>query len=326
MTHDECINGWIEQYDELLVYLDKISYKNFDCEEIIKLLSEKYSIVDVYGNGRRAHIQLLKNGHKMVVSVKINKDNSIDLMNTAECWFASNDRRKCSVSGLREDYYKSIALENGGCFKTGSYTYMIDIYNTENDKCQTHYRRNKDDAYQFAREQQQHLSTLRQCYFIVIHKCEIEDWPYTITPIPNSRYIISTKTKKETKFEMRKKLKFDFFADEYFYDRQVKYEHDTKIEEDVMIIVVMSVVKLDSEGNLETDMQLYSTKDEAREKSNEIIEDWMRKNGFTFDEDKLNDKYSHLKLCEKRDFGNSIKINCVQSIAELNISILEIEV
>lgn len=326
MTNDECINGWIEQYDDLLVYLDKISYKGLDCEEIIKLLSEKYSVMDVYGNGRRAHIQLLKNGYKMLVSINMSKNNGIELKDTVECWFESNDYRKCRMSKLREDYYRSITFEQEKHSQAEPYTYMIGIYNVENDQYQTYYRRNKDEAYQFAREKQQQLSVLRLCYFIVIYKCEVTNWPHTITPIPNSRHVISTKTKKETKFEMRKNLKFDTFVDEYFYDGQVKHGSDNKIDEDMIIVAIMSVVKLDSEGNMETDMQLYNSKDEAREKGNEIIEDWMRNNGFTFDEDKLNEGYCHLKLCEKRDFGNSIKVNCVQNIAELNISIMEIEV
>lgn len=316
---NECINSWLEQYDRLSFELNKILQTYSNIQDVINVLSKQYVAVTTNKAGNRAYIPLLKNGHKMIVSVGIDKNKNIVLSDMSECWFTPGQSRKCHVSKLRDtDYRIFIDMDFGRYFVKDEDLYAIQVYDLTKDRSEykIHYRHDKNEALKFAKEEQERLSVCKQCFCLTIHKGSIEHKSYNVTIEPESCYTLSTKSKKETKLEIRKNLRFEFRVDEYFSGKSSKSE----------AIAVMSIVKLDKDGNLKNDIQYYNSKDDARKAAQEIIEQWMTEKHFTSDEYVYEKSHDYYELCEKRDFGNSIKINCIHNIAELNIQIVEIDI
>ena len=320
MTIYECVNGWLAQYDELAHYISEECDGKLSFEEAIETLSRRYNVLDFDAKKKRALIQFLGNGHKFIVTFCGNKEKNMSLLDTVECWFAQRHSQKCLVSKLRSSGYVSkYEYEYYRTFDERSY--IIRTYElTERDskKCSTYYGYSKKDALMIARAEQKLLAKASKvCFYITIQKLVGGTRFYDQVVEPDFLYVLSSKSKKETKFEMRRKLVFDLEVDEYFYDKHDYYDEEDGKDK----VVMMSIVKLDKDGNLENDMICCESKDEARKTAHKLIEDWMQKNQLTFDEDSR-----YFNLCEKRDFGNSITVNCVQNRAEFNVLMKDFEI
>ena len=330
MTVYECVDGWLAQFDELDHYVSEECDGKLKFKEAIEALSRKYKVVDYDAKNNRAHIHLLENGHKLKVTFCGDKGKNMALLDTVECWFIQSRFHKCSISKFRSGgyYVRKYESEYGKKFDSDIYTYtdsyIIEIYKLKyktSDRIDTYYFYDKEKALNFARVVQKKLANeYKECHYITIHKLADGWWPNGQEKVPNSRHVLSSKSKKETIFELRRNLVFDLFVDEYYHEKPDYYEEGGKDK-----VVMMSIVKLDKEGNLENDMICCSSKKNAKKMANDLIDNWMKKNGFTIYKDECNEN-RYLKLCEKRDFCNSIKVNCVQNIAEFNVLMMEVDI
>lgn len=325
MTFDECVNGWIEQYDEFAECLNKILLTNIGFQETINKLSEKYEKLFYTKNCEGNHalvFLLIKYGHEMHLHVYKDKHERAVLSDTV-CFFLFDNVYECTINELHNSSYREMLNEkHGQCFN--ECVYFVNVYKSDCSYLETTsgMYNTPREALDFAIGRQKYLSANElDCCFIVISCGRKKKRNVKFIEPPYEYYRISTKTKGETMRLMRIKG-LRFYVNEFIETIPNPENMQNNINESAKgSFFMMTIVSVDDNGNMKCNLERYPSKERARQVAEFSIDKWMSENNFTLDEKAC----SFCSLCEKEDYDNFIEVRHIKGIAEINVLIKEYE-
>ena len=323
MNTFECIDFWLEQYDDFAAEFNEISQYTLDFDEVVEGLSvifgKHFPLYEDEPYGNECFV-LTKYGFPMWVVIQLDENDQIELSDTVRCWFSSNDDIYCTISELQSsDYRKKLKRKYDKHVTQRIFVMREHSYGTQMTYL-TDKHENPQDAFEYALSYQATISRFPYNYSLIsllnMPKENVDD---EISDDSFEYYTFGSKTEGEMTMEMRKVDDIRYIDKSLIIDSR-----NTNHSEDTKFITIMSVTELNKKGVLNYGIERFESGIKAREEAEHIITKWLFQHGYELDD---GDSTSDTKnLCERFEYTNLVEICHKRSIEKLSILIKTFEV